>query len=146
MRDLYADVSRRAASISLRLCRVREGRGTANDRTVLEKVGEELSRIANGDLDTKSADPLFSKVEGLYVVYLVAKEEQGDSVGSHGEKEYLVGVSKNVSDALSAERGRPSAALDLLRDFFAAVHDLAEELTVTGPKTDPVRLLSRVLA
>ena len=147
MRITYADVARRAADWSLRLGCLARGRGLDEDRASFAAVGKKLSSLSRGDVVTEpdEEDPIFSTVEGQVAIVFVAYEELGTKEKGR-VKAYLGSLSDEMKGLASDGPRNGGAEAVKLSEFFWELHDLAEELSVTGLRVDPVFELFSALA
>ena len=136
MRITYADVGRRAASVSLRLSRLAERRQVEKDTIALAPVANRLGRMAKGDVETgmRVDDPIFSTSEGQYVLVRTTQRSVGTDrakvMGRLGE------LANNLERLLTGIYDREKA--EELDAFFQQMHQVAGEIATTGLRANPV--------
>lgn len=142
--DVYVDVGRSAAGISLSLARMEQEREIPRDRLMLQTVVEALRAFAGGAYEQDNKPPLFSQIEGLLVFVRTVREwDPPPADGDIRQRAERLGVT--LGEYLDGT-GEGAGQGEELRKFFWKAHDVAEEVTVTGLSTNPVVEVFRALA
>lgn len=143
--DVYADVGRSAAGISLRFVRIAQDRETQRDRDALDSIVEALTQASLGEVKLQSEYPLFSSIDGLFVLVNAINEWQQHFRGSN-TRERFKALADEIKEVTALEdKDERSRRADPLRGIFREAHDFAEEITVTGLRKNPVSVVFSAL-
>lgn len=142
--DVYADVGRSAAGISLRFVRIAQDRETQRDRDALAAIVETLTQASEGEVKLESEYPLFSSIDGLFVLADATRESR--DLTANGLKDRLKEIAGMIKDIIPSGADRRCERATVLQGVFREAHDYAEEITVTGLRKNPVVELFNALA
>ncbi len=142
--DVYADVGRSAAGISLRFVRVAQNRETQRDREALTAIADALVQFSDGEVKLQSKYPLFSTIDGLFVLADATRESR--ALTANGLKDRLKEIAGMLKDIIPSGADRRCERAAVLQGVFREAHDFAEEITVTGLRKNPVAELFSALA